>query len=146
MALYVEYQQKNSEALQHHRKWLDAPGHYQNEVVEETSPGHFHGTYVIHVPWYWPNDVLDQAWIEWREKRAQKLKGRYDLSYEGKVKWQDWLRQLGALRLLREMTAEKARKLTAEVQKGTPLYKEPKDWYTARRRADCNLAKHFSIA
>jgi len=147
-ALYAEYRQRCSEALQQHREWLDAPGRYQDEAVKQITPGQFIGTYVIHVPWYHTDDDLKAGFAAWLKKKEGELGPagcRKKFSRTGWDKRYADLKQLGALRLLRKMTAEEAASYTQQVA-GKPLYNNKPDWYDAKKKADMNLARHFGLA
>jgi hypothetical protein len=144
MALYAEYQRKKSEALQHHREWLDAPGRYRDEVVKEITPGQFSGTYIIHIPWYHTDDDLKTGFASWLRKKESELPGKREKSsHTGWDKRYADLKQLAALRLLRSgMTAEEARSHT-EKTCGKALYERPSEWSDAKKKADDNLTAFY---
>jgi hypothetical protein len=147
-ALYAEYQQKRSEALQRHREFLESPGRYRDEIVQEITPGQFTGTYVIYIPWYHTDDDLKAGFAAWLKKREGELGPagcRKKFSRTGWNKQYADLKQLGALRLLRQMTAEKAASHTEKIV-GKALYEHKPDWYRASKKADLNLAAYFGTA
>lgn len=147
-ALYAEYRQKWSEALQRHREYLESPGRYRDEVVKEITPRQFVGTYIIYIPWYHTDDDLKAGFAAWLKKKEGELGPagcRKKFSRTGWDKRYADLKQLGALRLLREMTAEEAASHT-ERAAGRALYNNKPDWYDARKKAELNLARHFGVA
>ena len=141
---------RDDEALEAHRRFLEAPGYYEDEKVKPMASGGFTGTYVIHVPWYYDDAVLDQAWVAWRKSRAAKLKGRRCISDHGKKKYFPWLRQLGALRLLREMTPEDALRQTGTFLHDAmgipfPLFADGPRMKRAADMADEQLAQMWGV-
>lgn len=155
-AVYAEYRRKWSEALERQKEWSDTttPGLYRHEVVKEITPGQFVGTYIIYIPWYHTDDDLKAGFAAWLKKRESELGlagCRKKFSRTGWDKRYADLKQLGALRLLRKMTAEAAIQATGKVlrDKNTdpyPLFGEnPTAWYRARRSADGNLQGFFGV-
>jgi hypothetical protein len=158
----------DDEGMRALQDWQDAPGHYDeekletikgyhrarpgsNETAEEICVVDYIGTYVIRVPWHYPDDVLDQAWKAWRTRHKPKeQKPDPWMNGSGKRKTLDWLRQLGALRLLRVMSATEAITHTEKIlepnrDESRPLYPHRSRWTEARQNANRLLARYFGV-
>lgn len=139
----------DDEALRAHSEWMAAPGYYNEERVDEYTPGYFGGTYVIHVRWYHPDHVLRAAFDKWLEKHAPQK--REVLSVHGESKQMSWLRELGALRLLRKMGPDDAvshtwKTLRDEAGVAYPLFADGPRMKRAADMADKRLARFWGIA
>jgi hypothetical protein len=145
------------EYLQRYRDWLDGPGYYEDEKVREFARGHFVGTYIISIPWNHTDTDLKDAFVAWLTKHAPKRgdpvrvhdqKGyrrertthdRETQELTGKHKPLAHLKQLGALRLWRDMKAE------AAVGPTMP-YRHKSSLLAAKNNADLNLAGFYGVA
>lgn len=157
----------DEEGIRRLQDWQNAPGDYDEEKLENIK-GHYHvktasgkvekacavsyiGTYVIRVPWDYPDDVLDQAWKEWRTRHKPKEQEPIPwMNRSGKEKPMDWLRQIGALRLLRRKSVSEAMEYTEKRLKpgkdsSHPLYPHRSRWTEAQQHADWLLARHFGV-
>lgn len=140
----------SDEALRAHSEWLEAPGHYNAERVDEHTSGWFSGTYVIHVKWYYPDHVLRKSFDKWLAKHRPPQQ-QDKLSVHGENKHRSWLRELGALRLLRKMLPDQAISYTRQVLRDEagaayPLFVDGPRMERAAEMADQRLASRWGIS